>query len=188
MRQARAAVGLANLLDMTETSIASGSAAPAAVSPPASGSAAGVSPLSAAEREAAVAHFAAKLRYETDAADVVAAMAAGERLALVDTRNLASWNQGHAAGAVHMPRTEVAERAPREIPLDTPVVVYCWSPGCNGADKAALEFAKLGYEVRLMIGGFEYWAREGYDVVSGAGPVVRGVDALVGPVPEDCGC
>ncbi|AYF97890.1 rhodanese-like domain-containing protein [Protaetiibacter intestinalis] len=151
--------------------------------------AASVSPLSAAEREAAVAHFAAKLRYETDASDVAEALAAGERLALVDTRNHASWHQGHAAGALHIPRREVASRAPAEIPLDTPVVVYCWSPGCNGADKAALEFAKLGYEVKLMIGGFEYWAREGYDVVSDAGPVIRGVDALVGPVSaEDCGC
>ncbi|QNO37521.1 sulfurtransferase [Protaetiibacter sp. SSC-01] len=150
---------------------------------------ASVSPLTADAREAAIAHFAAKLRFETDASDVVEALAAGERLALVDTRNEASWNQGHAAGAIHIPRREVADRAPREIPLDTPVVVYCWSPGCNGADKAALEFAKLGYEVKLMIGGFEYWAREGYDVISDAGPVIRGVDALVGPVaPEDCGC
>ena len=149
---------------------------------------ASVSPLTAAQQAAAVAHFAAKLRYEIDASDVVTARAAGEQLVLVDTRNLASWNQGHAKGAVHMPRLEVAERAPREIPIDVPVVVYCWSPGCNGADKAALEFAKLGYEVRLMIGGFEYWAREGYEVESDAGPVVRGVDALVGPVPEDCGC
>ncbi|HLU64411.1 MAG TPA: rhodanese-like domain-containing protein [Protaetiibacter sp.] len=149
---------------------------------------ASVSPLTAAEQAAAVAHFAAKLRFETDAADVVTALAAGERLALVDTRNLASWNQGHARGAIHMPRLEVAERAPREIPIDMPVVVYCWSPGCNGADKAALEFAKLGYEVRLMIGGFEYWAREGYAVDDASGPVERPLDPLVGPVPDDCGC
>ena len=150
---------------------------------------ASVSPLTASERDAAIAHFAAKLRYETDASDVVAALAAGERLALVDTRSRVAWDQGHAAGAIHIPRAETAVRAPREIPLDTPVVVYCWSPGCNGADKAALEFAKLGYEVRLMIGGFEYWAREGYDVESVAGPVIRGVDELVGPNPDaDCGC
>ncbi|QEO09076.1 rhodanese-like domain-containing protein [Protaetiibacter larvae] len=149
-----------------------------------------VSPSSTDEREAAVAHFAAKLRYETDASDVAAALAAGERLVLVDTRNHASWHQGHAAGAVHIPRAEVAARAPREIPLDVPVVVYCWSPGCNGADKAALEFAKLGYQVRLMIGGFEYWAREGYDVEDDNGPVIRSVDELVGPLAAaaDCGC
>lgn len=142
-----------------------------------------------AQNEAAVAHFAAKLRFETDASDVVAALAAGERLVLVDTRNRASWDQGHAAPAIHMPRTEVASRAAAEIPLDVPVVVYCWSPGCNGADKAALEFAKLGYDVRLMIGGFEYWAREGYAVEDANGPVAKTLDPLVGPVPgADCGC
>ncbi|MFT4028565.1 MAG: rhodanese-like domain-containing protein [Protaetiibacter sp.] len=150
---------------------------------------ASASPLTESEREAAIAHFAAKLRYETDASDVAEALAAGERLVLVDTRNGVAWNQGRAAGAVHIPRREVAQRAPHEIPLDVPVVVYCWSPGCNGADKAALELARLGYQVKLMIGGFEYWAREGYDVVSDAGPVIRGVDALVGPVSlDDCGC
>ena len=143
----------------------------------------------AAEREAAIAYFAAKLRFETDASDVAAAMAAGERLALVDTRSHDSWHQGHAVGALHIPRAQVADRAPVEIPVGTPVVVYCWSPGCNGADKAALEFAKLGYEVKLMIGGFEYWAREGYDVEDDNGPVIRGIDALVGPVAvADCGC
>ena len=151
--------------------------------------AAPASPRTASERDAAIAHFAAKLRYETDASDVAEALAAGERLALVDTRSHAAWHQGHAVGALHIPRAQVPDRAPLEIPLDTPVVVYCWSPGCNGADKTALEFAKLGYEVKLMIGGFEYWAREGYDVEDDNGPVIRGVDALVGPVAStDCGC
>ena len=150
---------------------------------------ASVSPLTDAEREATIAHFAAKMRFETDASDVVSALAAGQTLALVDTRNRVSWDQGHAAPAVHMPRQEVAVRAPREIPLDVPVVVYCWSPGCNGADKAAYEFARLGYRVQLMIGGFEYWAREGYDVEDANGPVVIAPDALVGPVASaDCGC
>ncbi len=137
----------------------------------------------------AMGHFAAKLRFETDASDVAAALAAGERLVLVDTRSRVAWDQGHAAPAVHLPRQEVAARVRDVIPLEVPVVVYCWSPGCNGADKAALEFARLGYEVRLMIGGFEYWAREGYDVEDANGPVVASPDPLVGPVASaDCGC
>ena len=41
------------------------------------------------------------------------------------------------------------------------VVVYCWSPGCNAGAKGAVEFAKLGYGVKEMIGGYEYWVREG---------------------------
>ncbi len=149
----------------------------------------GIAPAPSTPNVDAVRHFAAKLRFETDASDVVAALAAGERLVLVDTRSREAWDQGHAAPAVHLPRQEVAARALAEIPLDVPVVVYCWSPGCNGADKAALEFARLGYEVRLMIGGFEYWAREGCEVEDANGPVVQTLDPLVGPVASaDCGC
>ena len=147
------------------------------------------SALTDAAREAAIEHFAAKLRYETDASDVAAALAAGERLVLVDTRGHAAWHQGHAAPALHLPTAEIAERAPQEIPLGTPVVVYCWGPGCNGSTKAALAFSRLGYEVREMIGGFEYWAREGYEVRDDAGRVIRPVDALTAPLDsDDCDC
>lgn len=128
----------------------------------------------------AVAHFSARLAFETDPADVHAARKAGESFVLIDTRSEAAWLQGRARGAQHMPTAAIAERAPQEIPIDTPVVVYCWSPGCNGGTKAALQFAKLGYSVKEMIGGFEYWAREGYPVEDDAGPIVRDIDELTG--------
>lgn len=137
----------------------------------------------------AIEYFAAKLRYETDPSDVAAALAAGERVAFVDTRGHTSWHQGRARGAVHIPRAEIAERAPREIPLDMPVVVYCWGPACNGATRSAIEFLKLGYTVREMIGGFEYWAREGLGVVDDLGPVDLAPDRLTTPVETaDCDC
>lgn len=138
---------------------------------------------------AAAAHFRAKLSFETDASDVRADQLAGAPFVLVDTRSREAWDQGHAVGAVHLPTREIEARAAAEIPAGTPVVVYCWSPGCNGGDKAALAFALLGYEVRLLIGGFEYWAREGYPVEDAGGPVVRAVDPLVGPVGAPaCAC
>src|SRR3954464_4069966 len=140
-----------------------------------------------ATQAAAIEAFAAKLRYETDPSDVVAAQSAGERLVLVDTRGHAAWHQGRAVGAVHMPTAEIVERAASEIPLDAPVVVYCWGPGCNGSTKAALQFSRLGYEVREMIGGFEYWAREALPVVDDHGPVVREVDELTSPRADGSG-
>ncbi|MEO5920168.1 MAG: rhodanese-like domain-containing protein [Pseudolysinimonas sp.] len=145
--------------------------------------------LTDAERDAAIEHFAAKLRYETDPSDVAAALAAGDRFVLVDTRGHSSWHQGRARGAVHIPRAEVAARAAAEIPLGTPVVVYCWGPACNGATRTAIEFLKLGYSVREMIGGFEYWAREGLGVVDDHGPVDIAQDRLTSPLGEaDCDC
>jgi rhodanese-related sulfurtransferase len=130
----------------------------------------------------AVAHFAARLRFETDPSDVRAAQLAADRFVLVDTRGDSAWRQGRATGAVHLPTARIAEEASATIPQDVPVVVYCWGPGCNGGTKAALAFAQAGYAVREMLGGFEYWAREGMPVETDDGPLVRAADPLTAPV------
>lgn len=127
----------------------------------------------------AIAYFSGKLEHETDASDAYLALKAGERLVIVDVRSQDAWNQGHVVGAVHIPYADIATRAPRELDPAVPVVVYCWSPGCNAGAKGALEFAKLGYRVREMIGGYEYWVREGYPTENLEGPVSRTFDPLV---------
>ncbi|WP_433465549.1 rhodanese-like domain-containing protein [Spirillospora sp. CA-128828] len=136
-------------------------------------------------------HFAARLAFETDVSDVAADLAAQARdIVVVDTRSAESWAQGHIQGAVHLPTAGIAERAEALIPRNVTVVVYCWGPGCNGAQKAALEFAKLGRPVKEMIGGFEYWAREGFPVETGDGGVThRSPDPLTAPVTGiSCAC
>ena len=136
-------------------------------------------------------HFAAKLRFETDPSDLKAAMDAGERLVVVDSRGEPAWQQGRIAGSIHLPTAEIAARAGELIPLDLPVVVYCWGPGCNGSTRAALAFSLLGYDVRELIGGFEYWAREGLGIENDLGPVERPTDELTAPLAVDaisCDC
>ncbi|MGW8483444.1 rhodanese-like domain-containing protein [Microbacterium sp. NPDC055903] len=125
-------------------------------------------------------YFAARLAYETDASDLYARQKAGEAVVVVDVRSDEAWAQGRIAGAVHMHYSEIAARAPKEIPADADVVVYCWSPGCNAGVKGALEFAKLGYAVREMIGGFEYWVREGYPIADADGIHRRPIDPTTG--------
>ncbi|WP_337006652.1 MULTISPECIES: rhodanese-like domain-containing protein [unclassified Microbacterium] len=125
-------------------------------------------------------YYAARLAFETDASDVHAARTAGEEVYVIDVRSDEAWAQGRVAGAVHMHYSEIATRAASEIPVDAEVVVYCWSPGCNAGAKGALEFARLGYRVREMIGGFEYWVREGYPVEDADGVHRRPVDPLTG--------
>ena len=146
----------------------------------------------AAGQAEAVAHFAARLALETDVSDVAADLGDGVTGFIVaDSRSQESWDQGHVAGAIHLPTDEIATRAAEVIPPGATVVTYCWGPGCNGAHRAALEFAKLGYPVKEMIGGFEYWAREGYGVVDDSGPIERPIDELTAPVGVgmiDCAC
>jgi hypothetical protein len=61
-----------------------------------------------------------------------------------------------------------------------------WGPGCNGATRGALAFARLGYQVKEMIGGYEYWVREGFAVQSADGEVTRPPDPMAAPAA--CGC
>jgi rhodanese-related sulfurtransferase len=140
-------------------------------------------------KEELVSYFTSRLAFETDPSDVHADIEKSKRFVLVDVRGQSSWDQGRAVGAVHMHHSEIADRAPQEVPMDMPVVVYCWGPGCNGAHKGALNFALLGYQVKEMIGGFEYWAREGYPVVNDKGPVLREKDPLTVPLSSvTCDC
>lgn len=127
----------------------------------------------------ALSYFAAKLALETDATDVYAAQKAGEQVVLVDVRGDEAWAQGRISGAIHMPHQQIAERAPRELDPAVPVIVYCWSPGCNGGAKGALAFARLGYQVREMIGGYEYWVREGQPTENDQGALPRVFDDQV---------
>lgn len=135
-----------------------------------------------------VAHFAARLAHETDVSDVHAALDAGEDFVLVDSRGIEAWTQGRIPGARHLPTGEIAQRALAEIPIDTPVVTYCWGPGCNGATRAAHEFALLGYQVKEMLGGFEYWTREGFGVETDDGVRPGLVDPLTAPAGAACAC
>ncbi|MFI7453619.1 rhodanese-like domain-containing protein [Nonomuraea sp. NPDC049714] len=139
---------------------------------------------------AAAAHFAARLAFEADVSDVHADLESGASgLVVVDSRSVEAWQQGHLPGAVHLPTREIAVRAAEVIPPGTAVVTYCWGPGCNGATRAALEFAELGYEVKEMIGGYEYWVREGFPVRTEDGLIRRPVDDLTAPpLADSCGC
>jgi rhodanese-related sulfurtransferase len=129
-----------------------------------------------------VSWFEAKLAFETDVSDVQRALATGEPgFTLIDTRDLAAWRQGHIPGAVHLPTGMIPVRAAKLLDLAVPVVAYCWGPGCNGSTKAALALAQRGYQVKEMIGGIEYWIREGFAVQTAEGLVTRPADPLTAP-------
>jgi rhodanese-related sulfurtransferase len=137
----------------------------------------------------AAAHFARRLAVETDVSDVHAALESGDPgFVLLDSRSREAWDQGHVPGALHLPGREVAARAAAELDPSVPVVTYCWGPGCNGATRAALALAGLGFRVREMLGGFEYWAREGLPVETADGLTRPDVDPLTAPRAVVCGC
>ena len=137
----------------------------------------------------AAAELERRLALATDPTDVHAALAAATPgFVVVDSRGEQAWAQGHVPGALHLPTARIAAEAAGLVAADLVVVTYCWGPGCDGATRAALAFARRGYRVKEMQGGFEYWAREGLPVATAGGVHRPAVDLLTAPAGIGCGC
>ncbi len=102
--------------------------------------------------------FSNKLGYETDCSDVYSDIKYNHnRFILLDVRSEEAYDKSHAVTAVNMPRNNINEQTFAQYDKETVFVVYCWGPGCNGATKAAMKIAALGFAVKEMIGGIQYW-------------------------------
>jgi rhodanese-related sulfurtransferase len=110
-------------------------------------------------------HFASKLAVETDPSDVKTDL---ERVpsafVFADVRSADAYAQCHAVGAISLPARQITTETTRHLDKRVPIVTYCWGPGCNGSTKAALKLAALGFRVKEMIGGLEYWRHEGWPI------------------------
>jgi rhodanese-related sulfurtransferase len=145
--------------------------------------------MTTTRQQAAAAFFRARLDFQTDVSDVHAALAkAGDRpaLILIDSRSTAAWDQGHIPGAVHLPTADIPSRAAALLDPGVPVVAYCWGPGCNGATRAALALSEAGFDAKEMLGGIEYWIREGFPVRTEKGEETAVPDPLTAEAA--CGC
>lgn len=110
----------------------------------------------------AAAHFAAKEAFETDVADVAYDLREGiADFILVDVRDARSFEEAHLPGAVSIPSGRLHPADEERHPRSRTLVLYCWGPACNGASKAAARLARQGYAVKEMLGGIEYWRKEG---------------------------
>jgi rhodanese-related sulfurtransferase len=76
------------------------------------------------------------------------------------------YRDGHLPGALHLPHTEVAERAAAVLPdKKADIVVYCASATCQNSHVAAKLLEQRGYaRVSVYAGGKQDWIEAGLDV------------------------
>ena len=119
----------------------------------------------AAAPETALHHFESRLAFETDCWDVYDSMKAGDQdFVVVDVRGRDAFAEAHVPGAINIPHRAMTRERMAQFPRETLFVVYCAGPHCNGANKAAVRLAKLGYPVKEMIGGVTGWQDEGFSL------------------------
>jgi rhodanese-related sulfurtransferase len=126
--------------------------------------------VEAASPEEALAYFyRTKLRCETDPYDVHHGLQHGEPgFVVVDVRRAAAFAQEHVADAVNLSHHDMTPELLAELDPAQVYVTYGWGPGCNGGTRGAVKLAAAGLRVKEMIGGLEYWKRQGYPTRSTA--------------------
>jgi rhodanese-related sulfurtransferase len=121
--------------------------------------------IPAAPSAIALMHFSNRLTFETDCSDVYSSHEAGEiDFVLIDVRGPLAYERGHVPGAINIPTRLLRLESLASYPVGTLFVVYCAGPHCNGANKAAVKLAALGYPVKEMIGGVTGWLDEGFQL------------------------
>ena len=119
----------------------------------------------AASPEAVHRHYMNKLTMETDVSDVRFDMAQGTNdFILIDVRGANAYEECHIPGASHLWSANITEATTAHLDKGRLIVAYCWGPACNGATKAAARLSSLGFKVKEMLGGIEYWRKEGFEV------------------------
>ncbi|ACD20226.1 rhodanese-like domain-containing protein [Paraburkholderia phytofirmans] len=127
-----------------------------------------VSSVPPADSASALAHFSASLSFETDCADVHAALTSDDPRSvdfiLLDVRGPQHFSRGHVPGAVNLMHGKIVASKLAAYSPDTLFVTYCAGPHCNGATRAAIRLAQLGRPVKVMIGGITGWLDEGFQL------------------------
>ncbi|TQL97639.1 rhodanese-related sulfurtransferase [Actinoallomurus bryophytorum] len=96
----------------------------------------------------------------------VAASAVPDDGFLLDVRENDEWQAGHAPDAVHIPLSELNDRA-REVPNDRDVYVICRA-GSRSA-QAVAAFNNAGWKTSNVDGGMHAWEAAGRPMVSESG-------------------
>ena len=107
-----------------------------------------------------VAEKGEKAMYEQiTAADAKKIMDSGEEHIILDTREQDEFDEGHIAGAILIPYTEIENKAEEMLPdKDAQILVYCRSG--RRSKIAAESLSKLGYTNVKEFGGIIDWKYE----------------------------
>jgi rhodanese-related sulfurtransferase len=112
--------------------------------------------------EAQIKHYENKLAFEMDPSDLFDALNNGEKVIALDARKAFGFEAGHIPNAINIPHREMSLETTAHLDKEVLYVTYCDGIGCNASTKGALNMTKLGFKVKELIGGIEWWKFDSY--------------------------
>jgi rhodanese-related sulfurtransferase len=108
-------------------------------------------------------YYEQKLRYEMDSWDLEDAISKGEKILPIDTRSVEAFEYEHIPGAVNIPHRTMSAASTAHLDKEVLYVTYCNGIGCNASVKGALKLLNLGFKVKELTGGLDWWKRDGHE-------------------------
>ena len=115
-----------------------------------------------------------------DPSDLFDALTKGEKVVPVDARRSFGYEAEHIPGAVNLPHRDMNSESTQHLDKEFLYVVYCDGIGCNASTKGALNLTRLGFKVKELMGGIEWWKVDGY--------ATEGTKAKVDGLKVACAC
>jgi GMP synthase (glutamine-hydrolysing) len=104
-----------------------------------------------------------KLQYETDSSDLYTELShQNSPIVVVDTRSSEAYAKEHIPSAINIPHSTMDEINTDQMDRSATYVTYCDGIGCNASTKGALKLLKLGFQVKELLGGLDWWRKDGY--------------------------
>ena len=103
-----------------------------------------------------------KLAFEMDPSDLFEALNNGEKVIAIDARKSFGFEAEHIPTAINIPHREMTVETTKHLDIEVLYITYCDGIGCNASTKGALNMARLGFKVKELIGGVEWWKLDGY--------------------------
>ena len=122
--------------------------------------------------QTAVKYFQRKLDCTTGPIELSHWIEEGAPVNVIDVRRPEDYEKGHVPHSINIPK-EQWENA-KGLSKDKTNVVYCYSQTCHLAASAAVVFAKKGFSVIELEGGFNTWQKAGLEMEEGVGAVSQG--------------
>ncbi|MDR6845121.1 rhodanese-like domain-containing protein [Flavobacterium granuli] len=130
--------------------------------------------------EEQIKYYENKLAFEMDPSDLFDALNNGEKVIALDARKAFGFEAEHIPNAINIPHREMSPKTTAHLDKDVLYVTYCDGIGCNASTKGALNMTKLGFKVKELIGGIEWWKFDGY--------ATEGTKGNKGGLKFECAC